>query len=714
MPLPLFSPNTSLLRFRLVYAGVPRPVFPGVDSDLTLTREPGEQQEAGAFYYRDKLQGSLTFAGADYQLLLAIERSTARCEPLGLEIQHRGNPRLGWETWRGSFTCNDISFNLALCTATVAPDSADPYTKLLQAWDKQYNILLTNPGVRRTVTAQLARLASGISIEFQRVRRENLSDFLGEEGWTMFLENKSWIPDNRTFTFSDGDYEQNDIIFRYRLRDVPMNRDSTGRFVPIDKSAAGWAELPRSRDEVNGKTDYVREPGIAGFKTYKIGTYSNWNDPRNPDAVPKYGDQLLLIDASLSASDYGYDDSDYIDVTGPDGYGANNAECVDKLRVRRYRDDDQCSKLLWKFGSFTFGQCFPLLDALYCLLEQTLIPVGAVSLIPPTPAQLSDFLSQPVNQATGETGAANELPRLLISAGSDVKRYGASEPATRLLISLKELTADMRALWDAGWFVDPATGWFRFEHRAWLESQPGAGPVRFVDLDEAILPNSYGYRDEQLPRYEQLSISNAATEDLGNAAYFALSSLDYGLGACVNQREGQNTATTTVNRLTGDVAAGVLNGDQLPDSCLFILAPDGNGQLPNANRELAANNLLYRYYRRGRVAASATIEPPAPLLAPNTVSGPLPVTGVPALIESVRPPRTQTGISVTLCAFNSLAATAEYVTNLSDKASLAKAVLNLTTREVKADVYLPALADLTAPPDAGGKQFSQQFPDQFD
>jgi hypothetical protein len=43
---------------------------------------------------------------------------------------------------------------------------------------------------------------------------------------------------------------------------------------------------------------------------------------------------------------------------------------------------------------------------------------------------------------------------------------------------------------------------------------------------------------------------------------------------------------------------------------LFVLAPDPDGRLSLANRQLAANQLL-RYWHRGRVFASATVEGPA-------------------------------------------------------------------------------------------------------
>jgi hypothetical protein len=727
VPLPAPAPDTSLLRFRVLYQGYALPASPSASSDLTLSREPADNADAGAFYYRDKLSGGpLVFTGADYRLLWAIENSTARCEPLGLLVEYRGNPTLEWEQWQGSFTCSDCEFNKANCTVSLAPQSADPYQKLLDHYDKEYNILLDVPDKlgnlhsgRTTVTAELITLAAGVSIEFRPVSIDEEADYIGTDGWVLFLTNRSWIPATiyNASLLSDGLQNDIDIIFRYRLRNVPMipatRADGATYYIPIDKSNTGWQVLREPDKNKTGLVDYVKAPGIAGFKTYKIGTYSNWNDPRNPAAVPLYGDQLLLIDASSTPADYGYDNSKYIELTGSGGFNSPPDECPSGLtvRIRRYVGDEQCSKLYWKFGSFRFGRSFRLVDGFYSLLAQTVLPYGGSSLLPPTAEQLSDFLTNATNPATGEAGEANELPRLLLSAGSDVKRYGASEAATRLLISLKQFLADLSALYDGGWFIDPATGWLRFEHRAYLESQR-SGQVDLRELEDVVLPATYSYRTGQLPRYEELGIANGSTEDAPNDAYFGKASLDYGLGACVNSREGSNRVALSVSRLTGDVAAGVLNGDSIPDNALFVLAPDQDGTLSQANRQLSASQLLYRYYRRGRAFGVATIEGPAPQTAPNTVTGTLPVTGFPAVIESVRPSRVQQGISGRLCALATLAPTTSYTTNLGEDGTLAKAALNLRTRQVTLSVWLPPLFDLTAPPEVG-RQFSDSFSDSF-
>lgn len=724
MPLPVPAPETALLRFALVVAGVRASARPGASQDLKITREPGDSNVAGSFYYRDKLSGGpFTFTGYDFKLLYGIETSRDRCQPIGLLVEHRAYPGADWEQWRGEFTCNDCeNWSPATCSVDLSPMAADPYAKLLDNWEKEFNILLAAPGlVRKSVSAQLATLAAGTEIEFKRIDQAELSDYVGTDEWALFYTNESYIYKDRVVGFLGAFQKNTDaVIFRYRQRAVATLPGGQ----PLDRNSTGWVALVAdpSYQPALGVVDYVKSPSIAGFRAYKLTgngsttPFLRTSQPGNPEAgLYTYGSgQFLSLDCGLyqKPSDVGLDNTDWVKVTGPDGYGANNREACDGtgILVREEIDDENYRALFWRFGNFTFGRAFRFIDGLYSLLSQTVAPYGGLSLLPPTPEQLSEFLTAATNPATGDSGAENEIPRLLLSAGSDIKRFGSSEAATRLLISLKQFLGDSGALWDAGWFIDPATGWLRFEHRAYLETKQGAGAVVDLrELEEVLLSNSYSYRVQSLPRYEDLQISNASTEDIRNEAYFAKASIDYGPGACVTSKEGSNRVSMTSARLTGDVAAGILNGDSIPDNALFVLAPDEAGRLPNANRELSASYLLLRYYRRGRAADTATVEGPAPLTAPNTVTGALPQTGPPLLIQSVRPQRVQASISGKLGQLRTLAADARYTSNLGEAAQLGKAELTLRTRKVVVTIWLTVPFSNTAAPVP-----SRQFDDSFD
>lgn len=712
------------MRFALVITSQRVAAHPGTAGDLVLSREPGDNNEAGAFYYRDKLNGSLVFSGADFDLLYAIETSTGRCQTIGLLVEHRAYPGAPWETWRGSFTCNDCTdWDTARCTVKLSPALADPYAKLLDNYEHEYNILLT-PTQRVTVTAQLATLSPDTDIEFIRVGKDEQADYIGTDGWLLFWDNQSYIYKGQ-FNISSFFLNPDNVLFRYRQRNyqLPM---VNGAYVLIDRSDSGWTPLVTTTYQSTGKVDYVKTPSIAGFRAYKLtgsgsGTpflYTHQNgDPLDAlHGLYTYGSgEFLVLDCGKKPSDVGLPDADWEVVTGPDDYGANNSESPGGtcLNIREETDDENFRAIYWRFGNFKFTQCLRYIDVLHNLLQQTVAPFGGGALVPPTANQLSTFLTAPQNPATGQSGPDNEIPRLLVAAGSDVKRYGASEPATRLLISLKQFLEDSKKFWDAGWFIDPATGWLRFEDRSYLETQQSLGSV--VDLqtlEDARMGAAYSYRTESQPRYEELAISSASTEDMAYNAYFSKAAIDYGLSACVNTKEGSNKISYTVSRLTGDVAAGVLNGESIPDSAIFILAPDEFGRLPNANRELSCSQLLLRYWRRGRVFKQANVEGPAPYQLPNTVTGTPPVYGVPMNVLSVRPQRVQTDISGKLPLFATLAATARYTSNQGEGAKLGKGELNLKTRKVTVTLW-HKLPDYTAAPPVVRGTFDDSFNQSF-
>jgi hypothetical protein len=749
VPLPVPAPDIALVRFKLLYQTAVREAYPRSSQDLKLSLSPGEGADGGAFYYRTKLSGSLEFTGGDYRLLKAIEDSTGRCLRLYVLVEHRAYVGAEWESWRGTFTCAQCKWDVRNCKATVTPDPDDGYRLFLDAFDTEWNLLAT-PATRVSIQAQLAVLAASTILEFKRIDRDNLADEVGVDAWTLFYDNTSSIFRNSVVGFQQN---HDVVLFRYLQRAVPyaaVPGSSPTQYVMLDRSSTGWAPVLTSvNTSVTPPTvDYVKEPQIAGFKAYKLTGYGE-NTPfyRTEDNGPGkglyyYGSTVLVnanynngilgyggfiksyaqgpaqqsggyigeflsLEVGKKPSDYGYLDGDWVSITATAG----------PLDARTDTSENYYRSVYWRFGNFRFGRCFPLRDGLYSLLQQTIAGSGQASLaalLPPTADQLSDFLSLPTNPATGDTGDLNEVPRLLLSAASDIKRFGSSEAATRLLVSLKQFLADLSGLYDAGWFIDPATGWLRFEHRAYLESQRAAGDtVDLQTLEDAILSGVYGYRTQSLPRFEELTIASASTEDLNLEIWWGKSTIDYGLGGCVNSKAGENKTTVSVSRLCGDVAAMVLNGDAVPDSAIALLAPDATFRLPNANREVSATQLQLRYWRRGRAAFTATVEGPAPPSPPNTPVGTPPVTGPPLLVQSVRPQRMQEGISGRLGLLASLAPSAQYVTNLGSNGQLASAELTLKTRALTASVWLLAPNSLTPPPDPTDRQFDNSFDKSF-
>jgi len=749
MPLPVPRPDTALLRFKLLYQTAVRDARLSGTQSLKLALDPGEGAEIGAFYYRLKLQGTLEFRGADYQLLKAINDSESPCVRLYVLVEHRAYLGAEWESWRGTFTCLDCTWDTGNCKASVNPEADDGYRLFVSAFEQEWN-LLACPTTRVSVQAQLSVLAPGTIIEFKRIDRDEQAIYVGVDAWAVFYDNTSDIFKNSILGFQPN---HDVVLFRYLQRAVPyavVQGSSPVQHTRLDRSGTGWKPLESSDNHaVTPPTiDYVKEPQIAGFKAYKLTGYGD-NTPfyRTEGDGPgkglytygstvkvsagytggvfgyggfiksyaqgaaqqsgSYTGEFLSLNIGKKPSDYGYADSEWVslfDTAGP-------------INARSSIGEDSQRAIFWRFGAFRFSKSFPLRDGLYSLLQQTIAGSGQPALkalLPDTADQLSQFLSLPTNPATGDTGDANEVPRLLLSAASDIKRFGSSEAATRLLISLKQFLADLAGLYDGGWFIDPATGWLRFEHRAYLETQRAAGgTVDLQTLEGAILSKVFSYRMQSLPRFEELTISGAVTEDLGRGLWWGSSRIDYGIGGCVNSKAGTNKTTVSIGRLSGDVAAMVLNSDAVPDSAIALLAPDPMFRLPNGNREVSATNLQLRYWRRGRVAFKATVEGPAPPSPPNTPVGTPPVSGPALLVQSVRPQRVQEGISGRLASLATLVPNAFYQTNLGTGGQLGRAELTLDSRVLTAVAWLPTPVSTTPLPDPTDQQFDDSFNKSF-
>lgn len=740
---PLPDLDTALVRFSFVYNGVRVPCDPAGDPvKLTLTPE-GDTPEKGQFYTRTKLAPALQFTGDDYAFLWQLNRSPGRCTPLGFLIETRAHQYTNlWELQHQSrFTCNNCTFDPDKGTATVEPATDDAYRALLENYEQEFNLLPPESGPyavpRQDVLAQLQVLAAGIQIEFGHIGADVQADYAGKDGWAVF-----WYDD----AVVSGTPNDALVIFRYIRRQVSQ-LEYNGTYYWPDYSQSGFERVLESSTEFQNpagdppppqpwKADYVKTPDIQSFTPPRLtgqgvntpfrvnGIYTYDSAGRGGPGIPGAIERFYLLPGTPSLSnvgdnaqsflacefgqgpaDYGLDPNEWVKVTGPNSipYGAeagganSSPDCTGTLNIRVAAGDVQCREVYWRFGSFVFDRCFPVVDAVHWLLRQTgtppldptnptyTLPVqpAVQALLPPTATQLSDFFTVPANQATDETGAANELPRVLVCAGSDVKRFNASEAASRVMVSLKVFLADLAAAYDIGWFIDPDTGWLRLEHRAWrYGKQQNGAQLDLTTIEDAALPRQHSFRTESLPRFEEVKVANALTYTPDAALNYATAFFDYGDTPCASPSPGSNRSTRTLSRLTGDVPALVLSGASLPDNCIALLAPDANGRLPDANAKCSASELLRRYHRYGMVAEEG-------LLVPGNV---------PVAAAVLRPQIAQPGQSVQLASLTDLQEVTRYQSLLGSGALLDKAEWNVRTRLLSIDLTHPLPApDMDAP-----------------
>lgn len=109
---------------------------------LTGMKRSKEQDSGPLFYYKKKIEGTLTFIRSDYNLLRTWERSDKRCEKATLIVKQKING-VFTELFREIMGPDDISWNPEKCECAFNVSTDDPDWKFVQydaIKDKQFNI----------------------------------------------------------------------------------------------------------------------------------------------------------------------------------------------------------------------------------------------------------------------------------------------------------------------------------------------------------------------------------------------------------------------------------------------------------------------------------------------------------------------------------------------------------------------------------------------
>ncbi|HSW80324.1 MAG TPA: hypothetical protein VLG47_06110 [Candidatus Saccharimonadales bacterium] len=151
-------------------------------------------------------------------------------------------------------------------------------------------------------------------------------------------------------------------------------------------------------------------------------------------------------------------------------------------------------------GSNLYPRGFYFNAAILFLIKQTFKGTPAEVYSNITTAQMSDFLTLPTNPANGKT---NYLPQVIMMHISDAKRPGASEPAWRGNVTLRDLLTNLKLLYNAYWYIDEDNR-FRIEHISYFKNFSYTPPGVTIDLTEErfaekmVGKNNYEYAADEL------------------------------------------------------------------------------------------------------------------------------------------------------------------------------------------------------------------------
>jgi hypothetical protein len=156
----------------------------------------------------------------------------------------------------------------------------------------------------------------------------------------------------------------------------------------------------------------------------------------------------------------------------------------------------------------------PIIKVIEYLAEQTF---GAGTTV------ISWFLNNEVNYVTVDT---NKYRYLTIAQKSDIKRPGATNPATIGMMSFAEMMDIMRVMYNVQWTYDGSD--VRVEHVSYWDAVAG------MDLRTqamAVKSNKYSYQRGNMPRYEKFAFME------GGDGNYVNHTISYQV-ECVNNDEG--------------------------------------------------------------------------------------------------------------------------------------------------------------------------------
>jgi hypothetical protein len=209
-----------------------------------------------------------------------------------------------------------------------------------------------------------------------------------------------------------------------------------------------------------------------------------------------------------------------------------------------------------------------------------------------------------INYVTAEP---NRLMHLMMAQKSDIINPGASQPATRGMLSFNDLMLMLREIFQVYWLIE--NGNLRLEHVSWFSrtANPNYDLTTADKFKYIIGKGIYFYEKEKMPKYERYKWSEAQTTD------FVGAEISYD-SACVNQDSKSNILNHAPGNITTDIEYIFNEPDAIEKTGFVLLVNDLVGStytisseigllsgLTKPNMHLSWANLHYNYHRYERV-----------------------------------------------------------------------------------------------------------------
>lgn len=532
-----------IYRWKLTANNVTTLVHPVYKDDLTLDYE----MESGQRFFRAKLGSKIDFIGADADIIINGGFTTEFI----LVIESSTNYGQTWsEYYRAHFYQTDCTINADDHKVTVQPQVIDQYNKILDGWEKEYNLIDLLPVTERVTLKKRALLQlyagdgkvtnifGGFSWEqdfdignttpadyhFQNNMSICVIKFVRAFQSTMEGLTKAFIaqPD------ANGEFETTNGEGVYKLKRVKLAEDSYDiQLIWLStniQAAHSWSQYILINDTLNFEDPFGIAWGIA--RADYEGVYARWlcdvesfvvsgqtyQTHKVTSSDPAYGGNLHYVieaevsivpsnDISATATKWGkYDDTYYYDKPSESGYFIPVARSYWSVASiwykQQYAEYMTLEPAMQK--SYTLKDSYPLWSVLSVLLQAN----GTNVTFQPTTAY-SQFLYNVQNPVDGQTiGTPYITPKSNILVGE------YTQPSMKAPVTLHDVLGMLKNAFDCYWFIDSSNR-LRIEHISWFKNGGSYGGTHQVDVNLTAMiqsrnlkPWSYGTNEWQFDKVE--------------------------------------------------------------------------------------------------------------------------------------------------------------------------------------------------------------------
>lgn len=603
-----------------------RSVIPVWKDDLALEY----QREQGQMFFRRKLNGKLTFVGADAEWILQRGYS----HEIGVTMDRSDDNGVVWsEYWVGHFYMTDCEVNLDDSLITVQPTVDDAYNKVLDGYDKEFNLVELLP------ETNFVRMKKFPLIQIYYPGESTLSCIYNGMAWEQDVDQETSdnvLTNDYHFSRNSNKREislkQNGAIFGVYEADVTQDEETPYdvSFYPVSGGSGTYLQatytlniqndilvyrvrIELRNDQTHTVLYYYEEMGL-GYKNTSDLTFTMINDstPATMEGETYtraiYARILLDVDefdgyetAPLSPADFCHDNRNYHRAIGfvlgarylmtsaqtqvsPTEYGkaANGQYFVeptasDDVYPIARTSWDNTSVWFVNDGNFigfmrNVGTKTMTLRTAYPIWSVISVLLNAINagVTHQGSATYSKFLYDSNNPLTHRP---NRM--LLISPKSNLLAGEFSQPAMKAPVTLKDIMEMLRDVYGCYWHID--NGKFCIEHTDYYRQGGNYGPMTLGYSLPGMTArngeswgfgvNRYRYEKERMPQTFQYGWMDDVTEAFtGKPVRMVSPYVDPG-----------SIEEVTVSMFTSDVDFMLLNPQGMSKDGFVLLAGEASG-----------------------------------------------------------------------------------------------------------------------------------------